>query len=94
MGAGRLGSSSLTERYSRPVPEVFRQAAPSSIAPARSKHPAFVTFCFNLDNFFQHLLALAQFFVAELRSRRLIVNPRFELVSIFRSTLQIEAQAM
>ena len=31
MGAGRLGSSSLTERYSRPVPEVFFHPAPISI---------------------------------------------------------------
>ena len=35
MGAGRLGSSSLTERYSRPVLEVFRHPAPSSICPCK-----------------------------------------------------------
>ena len=31
IGAGKLGSSSLTERYSRPAPEVFFQAAPNSV---------------------------------------------------------------
>ena len=37
IGAGKLGSSSLTERYSRPAPEVFFQAAPNSVAPAKMR---------------------------------------------------------
>jgi hypothetical protein len=37
MGAGKLGSSSLTERYSRPAPEVFFQAAPNSVWPAKMR---------------------------------------------------------
>src|SRR5512139_2051839 len=37
MGAARLGSSSLTERYSRSLREVLGQAAPNSAGPAKMR---------------------------------------------------------
>src|SRR5262245_65495297 len=43
-GAGKLGSSSLTESYSRPALEVLFQAAPNSAWPAKTRKSGALSF--------------------------------------------------
>jgi hypothetical protein len=47
IGAGKLGSSSLTERYSRPAPDVFFHAAPNSVWPAKMRKSGALSFSFS-----------------------------------------------